>query len=224
LASEVIKLSSESATETAGSSRWLRRLFWLLGFFALFLALALFREGILAGLARAWIVNRPPVRPEAIVVLAGKLDARPFAVAQLYREGKAPAVIVTVTELTPTAKLGLAKPETAVVCQTLLGQGVPADAIQIVGTNLPSLAAECQAVVAWARRAGVGSLLVPTDPFHTRRAQRAFRHALGKAKLDIGVVPIVMRDYRPSDWWRHEEGWIDFETEITRFYFDWLRE
>jgi uncharacterized SAM-binding protein YcdF (DUF218 family) len=223
LPSDTIKLSSESAPAAApGNPRWLRRLFWLLGLCALVLVLALFREEILSGLARGWIVNQPPAKPGAIVVLAGKVEARPFAVARLYREGKAPAVVVTVAELTPTARLGLAKPEIAVTCEALVKQGVPADAIQIVGTNLASLAAEAEAVVGWARKAGVHSLLVPTDPFNTRRARRAFRQAAGTANLEIGVVPIEMRGYRPSEWWRHEEGWIDFENEITRFVLEWF--
>jgi uncharacterized SAM-binding protein YcdF (DUF218 family) len=222
LSADTIKLSSESSRSSPGNPRWLRRLFWLLGFCALVLIFALFRVDILSALARAWIVNEPAAKPGALVVLAGKVDCRPFAAARLYREGKAPLVVVTVAELTPTAKLGLAKPEIAVTCEALLSQGVPADAIQIVGTNLTSLAAESQAVIAWARTAEVRSLLVPTDPFNTRRARRAFAKALRGGATEVSVAPIEMRGYRPSDWWRHEEGLIDFQNEVTRFLLDYF--
>jgi uncharacterized SAM-binding protein YcdF (DUF218 family) len=218
---DTISLASESSRPPAGNSRWLRRVFWLLGFCALVLVLALFRDEILAGLARAWIVNEPVGKPGAIVVLSGKVDSRPFAAARLYKEGVAPTVVVTAAELSPTAKLGLAKPEVTVTCEALLGQGVPAEAIQIVGTNLTSLAAESQAVVDWARQATVRSLLVPTDPFNTRRARRAFTQTLHGAGPRVSVVPIDMRGYRRSDWWHHEEGWIDFQNEVTRWLFDW---
>ncbi len=220
--SDTISLVSESSGPPPGNPRWLRWLFWLLGLCALVLVFILFRVEILSGLARAWIVDEPPAKPGAIVVLSGRVEARPFAAAKLYREGKAPAVVVTVAELTPTARLGLAKPEITVTCEALLGQGVPADAIHIVGTNLTSLAAESRAVVQWARKEGVRSLLVPTDPFSTRRARRAFTEALRGAKIEVGVVPIEMRGYRPSNWWRHEEGWIDFENEVTRFVLEFF--
>jgi uncharacterized SAM-binding protein YcdF (DUF218 family) len=220
LAADTITLSRGSSGSSPGSPRWLRRLFWFLGLCALVLALALFRADILSGLAQLWIVNEPAAKPGAIVVLAGKADARPFAAARLYREGKAPLVVVTATELTPTAKLGLTKPEITVTCEALISQGVPAEAIQIVGTNLTSLAAETRAVVRWANTENVRSLLVPTDPFHTRRARRAFSRALRGAAIKASVAPIEMREYRPTDWWRHEEGWIDFQGEIIRFLFE----
>ena len=220
MAANTITLSTGPSGPSPGSPRWLRRLFWFLGFCTLLLAFALFHAEILSGLARFWIVNEPAAKPGVIVVLSGKVDSRPFAAARLYREGKAPTVVVTAAELTPTAKLGLAKPEITVTCEALLSQGVPAEAIQIVGTNLTSLAAETRAVVRWARAEGVRSLLVPTDPFHTRRVRRAFTRALRGAALGVGVVPIEMRDYRPTDWWRHEEGWIDFQNEIIRFLFE----
>ena len=49
-----------------------------------------FRGQLLRGLANAWIVHDPLSRADAIVVLGGGMQTRPFEAARLYREGYAP--------------------------------------------------------------------------------------------------------------------------------------
>src|ERR1039458_2085853 len=53
-----------------------------------------FRSPLLTGLANAWIVNEPLERADAIVVLGGGLEIRPFEAARLYHEGLAPKVLL----------------------------------------------------------------------------------------------------------------------------------
>src|SRR5437879_5145198 len=51
------------------------------------------RAPILRGLAEWWVVSDPLDRADAIVILSGKLDVRPFAAAALYQRGMAHQVL-----------------------------------------------------------------------------------------------------------------------------------
>src|ERR1017187_3127237 len=60
---------------------------------------------LLPGLANAWIVNEPLAKADAIVVLGGGLEIRPFEAARLYQEGLAPKILLMDVKPSPTTKL-----------------------------------------------------------------------------------------------------------------------
>jgi uncharacterized SAM-binding protein YcdF (DUF218 family) len=66
---------------------------------------------LLTGAAKAWMVNDPPVKADAIVVLGGGAQFRPFEAARLYHAGLAPAILVMNSELRATDRLGVTIPE-----------------------------------------------------------------------------------------------------------------
>jgi hypothetical protein len=57
---------------------------------ALLLVLYVFRAPWLTSVAQAWVVNEPTTKADAIVVLGGGLENRPFAAAKLFHDGVAP--------------------------------------------------------------------------------------------------------------------------------------
>lgn len=198
----------------------IRRIVWVLAIVSLLLGAGyVFHAPLLAGLARAWVVNEPTAKADAIVILGGGVENRPFAAAKLYREGVAPIVLYTDVRLSPAEEMGIAVPEKEQTRRILLSNGVPAIAMTLVGTNVASTYDEAMAVRAWVEKSGAKSILIPTDPFHTRRARWVFNEELRGLKTQVYVVPINPIRYRTSDWWRHEEGVVAFQNEVIKYIY-----
>jgi uncharacterized SAM-binding protein YcdF (DUF218 family) len=173
-----------------------------------------FRAPLLTGIAKAWVVNDPPSHSDAIVVLGGGLQTRPFEAARLYREGYAPKVLVASPERKPTDKLGITASDAEVTKQILLQQGVPAQSIIQFGNEVSSTFEEALALRDWIRKTSVKKLLIVSDPFHTRRVRWLFRKELATTGAQILTVVAQPLKYDASDWWQTEQGLIEFQNEL----------
>jgi uncharacterized SAM-binding protein YcdF (DUF218 family) len=182
----------------------------------LVIVLVLFRVPILTGLAGAWVVNEEPVKADAIVVLGGGLEDRPFAAAKLYHEGFAPKILYMDVKLGPAGKLGIGLPERELTRRVLLSNNVPESAIVAIGNSVASTYDESRAVRAWLEESGSKSILIPTDVFHTRRVRWVFHRELKEAHAEIRVQAVPPPAYGVNDWWQHEEGVVAFESEIIK--------
>jgi uncharacterized SAM-binding protein YcdF (DUF218 family) len=183
----------------------------------------LFRAPILRGLADAWIVNDPPSHADAIVVLGGGLETRPFAAARLYREGYAPRILVTRPKASPTDEIGLTPREQDIARQVLVREGVPDSAIVGIGEDVQSTHDESLALGAWLRTNHASRVLIPTDVFHTRRVRWAFSKQLKGSGVAVSVEAIPVREYTVADWWRHEQGLVAFQNEVLKMGYYWLK-
>jgi len=195
----------------------IRRLFGLLALVALLLCAWRWRAPLLVGMARAWMVNEPVPHADAIVVLGGGLEDRPFVAAQFYHEGRARRILLAQPQLSPTAEMGLTQPEADVAWQVLRRKGVPDEAVQMIGSNVTSTLDEARAIKVWAQQNKPGTLLVPTDVFHTRRARWILQRTLKGTGVDVRVTAIEPRRYQSTNWWQHEDGLIAFQNEVVKF-------
>ena len=149
---------------------------WSCGLVVLLAAFCfLFRGPLLTGLATAWIVNEPLEKADAIVVLGGGLETRPFEAARLYHEGFAPKILLMNVKLSPTTKLGITLPEQDLTRQALLKKEVPDPDCITIGDGVASTFDESRAVRAWLARTGAKKVIIPTNLFHTRRVRWLFR-------------------------------------------------
>ena len=89
----------------------------------------------------------------------------------------------------------------------------------VIGTNVANTYDESRAVCAWIEKSGAKSIIIVTDPFHTRRARWIFSKELRSTKTEIHAVAVNPVRYRTGDWWRHEEGVIDFENEAIKYIY-----
>lgn len=176
--------------------------------------LFIFRAPLLNGAANVWMINDPMAKADAVVVLGGGAQFRSFEAARLYHGGWTPVVLVMNSELRATDVLGLTIPEAELVRRILLSNNVPAAAIHILGTNLTSTLEETLAVKRWFEESRATSLLIPTGPFHSRRARWAFHRTLGdKARLIVtSIEPEECRG-----WWTDEKALLDFQNEFVKF-------
>jgi uncharacterized SAM-binding protein YcdF (DUF218 family) len=201
---------------------WPRRLLWLTAFcFQLSAFCFVFRAPLLRAAANAWMVNDPPAKADAIVVLGGGANFRSFEAARLYQAGWAPLILVMNSELRATDRLGLTIPEAELVRRILLTNAVPAGAIQVLGTNLISTHGEALTLRNWSAASRAPSFLIPTGPFHSRRVRWVFRKVFKNSPARFAVTSIDARQCQ--DWWQHEKVLIDFQNEVVKFGFYIIR-
>jgi len=160
-----------------------------------------------------------PQQADAILVLGGGYS-RPFQAADLYRQGLARKVYVSVPARSDEYRLldeaGIPFPrEEEVVRQVLLKKGVPASAIEYLGKDSISTAAEARAARALFAN-GTPRLLVVTSPYHLRRARMTFSDALPAA--DIRVVASSYDPF-PLAWWKDQNAARNVLLELAKITF-----
>ena len=219
----------ESASQKFGTSppgerpwrapfcKWLRRcLAAFLIFCFLLSALYFFRAPLLRGAAKAWIVDDKLERADAIVLLGGGLETRPFAAARLYREGYAKQILVARPKPTTADELGLTVRHEIVARLILLKEGVPESAITEIGRDVQNTRDESLAVREWVQANPAKALIIPTDVFHTRRVGWLFRKQLRDAGVHVMVQAVPVREYTVSAWWQRELGLVAFQNEVLK--------
>lgn len=161
--------------------------------------------------AQVLIVNEPPQKADAIVVLGGGSGDREITGARLYAEGYAPRVITTGE---PIGLPGLGRVTFASLSAGELEQrGVPAAVI----TQLPASTTTCDdaRLALAALPPGSTRVLVVTDPFHTRRAQWLFNRVAGG--VDVVIIAANPSWFDAARWWTEERGIIVVGQEYVKF-------
>jgi uncharacterized SAM-binding protein YcdF (DUF218 family) len=200
--------------------RRLRRMAcWLIFGCSVVLAAYVCRAPLLRGVAEAWIVDDVPTKADALVVLGGGVQYRPFAAARLYKKGLAPKILIMDIKLGATDEMGLTQPQKDLTRRLLLHQGVPENAIEMVGRTVSNTAEESVGVFDWAQQHGARNLIVVTEIFHTRRARWIFRKRFKGTGTDIQMVAVEPVEYQAKNWWHSEQGLIAFQEEIFKFLY-----
>ena len=179
----------------------------------------IFRVPVLIGLARAWIVDEAPVKADAIIVLGGGREHRPYAAAELYRGGWAPMILIPENEIARDVTLGIGLSDAEATRRILHSNGVPDSAISLVGTNVASTFDEAAATRQWMRQNHGRSILVPTDLFHTRRARWIFARTLEKRDASVTVLAVTPHRYTVTNWWQTDVGLVDFQNEVLKLIY-----
>lgn len=174
---------------------------------------------ILRQLADWWAVSDDLTHADAIVVLGGDLELRPFAAAALYKRGFAEKVLISNVVMGRAERLGMIPSHTELNRQVLLKLGVPESAIATFGSDNSSTFEEAEAVRAWGRQSGAKTVIVPTEMFAARRTRWIFRRVLGTAGMAVIVRAFPPPDYRLADWWRNRHGLVDFNNEVLKYLY-----
>lgn len=177
----------------------------------------LLRAPLLRAGADFWIVNERATPADAIVVLGGGLESRPFAAAKLYHAGLAPRVLLMNVRTGPATELGILPAEVELTRKVLVAEGVAETNLTAIGNGVVNSFDEALAVRDWVRQTGARRLLIVTDLFHTRRVSWLYAKELAGLNVSTRVVAAPQRQYTAADWWRHEEGLIAFQNEVIKF-------
>src|ERR1700749_1602155 len=87
---------------------------------------------MLRHIAGWWAVSDALARADAIVVLGGDIDVRPFAAAALYKQGYAAKILLSNIQSGKAERLGLIPSSTELNRDVLQKLGVPEAAIVII--------------------------------------------------------------------------------------------
>jgi uncharacterized SAM-binding protein YcdF (DUF218 family) len=182
----------------------------------------LMREHLLRVAAALWIVSDPVTRADAIVVLGGGLETRPFAAAELWRRGLADKILISQGSEERAVSIGVVPSHTELNREILLKLGIPAGVVETFGTASRNTRDEALALRKWAELNGTSVFIIPSEIFSARRVRWIFRHEFSGTGVLIEVPSIESPEYTRWDWWKTEPGVIAFQTEFMKYiYYRW---
>jgi uncharacterized SAM-binding protein YcdF (DUF218 family) len=179
----------------------------------------LVREPVLVGAANLWAVSDHVTRADAIVVLGGGLETRPFEAAELWRRGLADRILISQGPEERAASVGAIPSHSELNREILLKLGVPAGAMDTFGTASKNTRDEAVALREWAERNAASVFIIPTEIFSARRVRWIFRHEFFGTAVSIQVLSVEPREYTPRDWWKTEKGMIAFQNEFLKYIY-----
>jgi uncharacterized SAM-binding protein YcdF (DUF218 family) len=178
------------------------------------------REALLRSAADFWIVSDPITSADAVVVLGGGLDVRPFAAADLYAKGLVKKVLLSKVYDGRSVTVGALEGHTENNRKVLLRLGVPGSAIETFGNANKNTWEEASALKGWADQNAASVLIIPTEIFSARRVRWIFHREFSKTAVHIEVPSFdPSKDYSRADWWKSEAGLVAFETEVVKYLF-----
>jgi uncharacterized SAM-binding protein YcdF (DUF218 family) len=177
------------------------------------------RGTLLRSAGGLWIVADPIAPSDAIVVLGGGVDTRPFAAADYYKRGLAKQILVADVRISPIERLEILPRHSDLNREVLIKLGVPAGAIVNFGRDVRNTYDEAQGLVAWAHAASARSVIVPTEMFSTRRVRWLLRKELGAMHVEVRVQSLPPLEYGIEDWWQQEQGIITFQNEVLKYVY-----
>ena len=192
-----------------------RRYAWWAAGFTTVLVLIVGYTPMMPRLMKSLVLIAPPQKADAIVVLSSSTNAegrmslealdRLIQGASLYREGYAPAIVLT--------ELGDSYPEPKKDLDTVFGLLPNKPYIVSVGP-VHSTADEAKLVSKAAEERNWKKILLVTSPTHSKRATRIFE----KQKLEVVSVPCPERKFTMSSMKKPVERWDAFH----RYFYERL--
>ena len=215
----------ESVSDLSSSIDPLRqRTFRLLCVAMLLLLLAagvwLGREALLRVAGDLWIISDPVTHADVVAVLGGGLEVRPFAAAELYKQGLAKRIVISKVAERPS-KLddlfpGIIPGHSELNRMVLIKLGVPETAIEMFGQANKSTRDEAVALREWANQRGISRIIIPTEAFEARRVRWIFHREFAGSSVGLEVTCF---EAPPAGWWKTSEGLFTFQSEIRKYLF-----
>jgi uncharacterized SAM-binding protein YcdF (DUF218 family) len=179
--------------------------------------------------ARLLIVSIPLERADAIVVLSGSrnLTERAAKAAELFKTGKSSRIVITNDNLrggwNPAEQRNPFFFESAKA--ELRGHGVPDANIIVIPQPVQSTRDEALRVRGFAEEHQLGSVLIVTSAYHSRRALLTFRQEFAGTGVTIGIMPATTgwQTPAPRTWWLHRSGWEMVAGEYVKLAYYRLR-
>lgn len=199
--------------------------FKVLIIFVIFLAAWVFCAPFLA---ERLIVEKTLEKADVIVVLGGSsvFIERTQKAAQLFKQGIAPKIILTNdgTNAGWSKKEWRNPPYVELAKQSLIGQGVPDEAIEILPEQVNGTVDEAELLQKKARENGWKSVLIVTSAYHTRRALWTFEKVFAETETAMGIASAPTGQQTPSPfyWWLMPKGWQMVAGEYVKSLYYWV--
>jgi uncharacterized SAM-binding protein YcdF (DUF218 family) len=179
--------------------------------------------------ARLLIVKAGIPSPDAIVILSGSSTyvERAGKAAQLYRDGRAPKILLTDDGLIG----GWDHREERnphyyeMTAKRLQQQGVPEDRIQVIPGLALGTYEESVLIRDYASAHNLKRILIVTSAYHSRRALWSIRRACEGSGIEVGIEssPPGWQTPTPWLWWAHRWGWKVVGGEYVKMIYYWTK-
>jgi hypothetical protein len=136
----------------------------------------------------------------------------------LWRKGLADKILVS-QAADERAVSARTTPSYTENCQLLLNLGVPAGVIQTFGTANRNTRDEAVALREWSERNAASVFIIPTEIFPARRVRWIFRREFFGTAVRIEVPSVEAPGYTRQDWWKSEQGPMDFKSEFFKYIY-----
>jgi uncharacterized SAM-binding protein YcdF (DUF218 family) len=175
-------------------------------------------------LLAGWLdVGGPPQKADAVVLLNGSPNSRPFVAAAVVHGGWAPKIIVNTVALHPSEASGAVPRFFDITMKVLDYGGVPPDRVVRLDTAAATTFDEAQAVAGYLADHPIKRLLIVTDGPHTRRSRWIFQRMLADQPVEIEMVSAPTDGFDSENWWRSEDGFLFVVSEYFKFFYYGLR-
>jgi uncharacterized SAM-binding protein YcdF (DUF218 family) len=180
-------------------------------------------RALLSALGRWLDVGRPPQPADAVVLLNGGENTRPFVAAALVRGGWAPKVILNTVALNAMQEAGSIPSSHEIALRVMDYAGVPRDHVDQINSVAHTTFDEANGVAEYLNSHPIKRLLLVTEAPHARRAEWIFRRVLANRNVEISVVSAPTDGFDLGRWWQKEEGVLFVVSEYCKLFFYALR-
>ena len=167
-------------------------------------------------LGYALIVADPIEKTDAIVSLGGG-DPQRFKVAAEYLKENLALRVITTGSIVPDYMQGTDDEKTfaQLGAQLLIANGVPAQKIVVLNEGT-STYEEAMALKEYSEKNGLGSLMIVTSIYHSRRTRAVYRKLFEGSNIKIVVRPAEGGVYKKEKWWTREDDLIFVNNEWVK--------
>ena len=183
-------------------------------------ALTLLHRQLLPFAAKWLDIGTTPQKSDAVFVLLGDADVRPFVAAALLNTGLADEIIIAVNSL--QSQSSQLRPGDEVFRNVLLQRGVPEDKMVIMGRGATNTMNEIEVLGEYLDQHPDATVTVVTSDFHTRRTRWSLQHRLGKRADRLRYVSAPVDDYDASNWWLYPYGFEYIMMEYVKLVAYWF--
>jgi len=207
---------------------WKRgRLVLIFGLGAMVLVAAVLNPWNLPHLAQWLDVGGAPQKSDAVVLLNGSFNTRPFVAAALVHGGWAPKVLVNTVVDHPNQAQSVIPHSFEINLKVFEYGGVPRDRIVKLDSASATTFDEAKGVAGYLLDHPAKRLLIVTEGPHTRRARWIFQRVLSAQPVEIVMISVPSDEFDNSNWWKREAGFLFVVSEYFKlmyygFRYSWL--
>jgi uncharacterized SAM-binding protein YcdF (DUF218 family) len=163
----------------------------------------------------------PLQHADVIMVLGGARIERWLEAVDLYKEGWAPAILISPGQVSPLEVQLLARGvryprEGDLAHDAVLALGVPADKVTLPPGGVDNTAAEAALLRNMYPRGSIRRVIVVTSSYHVRRAGYAFRRELEPAGVEVVVRASRYDQANPPRWWTRRQDIRFIMSELPK--------
>ena len=188
---------------------------------------------LVAWVAARSLVVRDELQPaDVILVLSGASEyvERTRHAADLFKRGVAPKIILTNDNLRGGWNSEQQRNPYFIEreAEELRRAGVPAAQIEALPEPVASTYDEAVRLRAYAAEHKLGSVLIVTSAYHSRRALWTMRRVFRESGVRVSVAPVAtggtaQQTPPAATWWLSRRGWRSVAPEYPKIVYYWLR-